>query len=74
MRRAFSFFPPYLVVLAVPVDHPVLSVGADLQLEGRDVVGLQRLLGNGPLRGDSRQNLQEVEVNLEKGGSRGDVM
>lgn len=56
----------YLVVLAVPVHHPVLAVGADLQLEGGDVVGLLRLLGNGPLCGDAGQNLQEVEVNLEK--------
>lgn len=55
----------YLVVLAVPVDHPVLPVGADLQFKGSDVVGLLRLLGNGPLRGDPRQHLQEVEVDLE---------
>lgn len=54
------------MVLAVPVDHPVLPVGADLQFKGGDVVGLLRLLGNGPLCGDARQNLQEVEVDLEK--------
>lgn len=34
----------YLVVLAVPVHHPVLAVGADLQLEVGDVVRLLRLL------------------------------
>lgn len=54
------------MILAVSVDHPVLPVGADLQLEGGDVVGLLRLLGNGTLRGDARQNLQEVEVDLEE--------
>ena len=55
----------------MPVDHPVLPVGADLQFEGGDVVGLLCLLGNGPLRGNARQNLQEVEVNLEKGAKNG---
>lgn len=54
------------MVLAVPVDHPVLAVGADLQFEGGDVVGLLRLLGNGALGGDARQDLQELEVDLEK--------
>lgn len=54
----------YLVVLAVPVHHPVLAVGADLQLEVGDVVGLLRFLGNGALRGDARQNFQELQVDL----------
>lgn len=54
------------MVLAVPVDHPVLAVGADFQFEGGDVVGLLRLLGNGALGGDARQDLQELEVDLEK--------
>lgn len=39
----------YLVVFAVPVHHPIFSVGADLQFESGDVVRLQSLLGNGPL-------------------------
>lgn len=52
------------MVLAVSVHHPVFSVGADLQLEGGDVVGLLSLLRNGPLCGDACQNLQELEVNL----------
>lgn len=52
--------------LAMSVDHPVLPVGADFQFEGGDVVGLLRLLGNGALCGDARQNLQEVEVHLGK--------
>lgn len=44
-RSAFiSSASSYLVVLAVPVDHPVLPVGADLQFKGSDVVGLLRLL------------------------------
>ena len=57
---------PYLVVFAMPVDHPVLPVGADLQFEGGDVVRLLCLFGNGPLCGDARQNLQKLKVNLEK--------
>ena len=43
----------YLVIFAVPVNHPVLPVGADFQFEGCDVVGLLRLLGNGALCGDA---------------------
>lgn len=58
----------YLVVLAVPVHHPVLAVGADLQLEVGDVVGLLRLLGNGALRDDARQNFQELQVDLRGKG------
>lgn len=54
------------MILAVPVHHPVLSVGADFQFEGCDVVGLLCLLGNGALCGDACQNLQELEVNLEE--------
>lgn len=56
------------MVLAVPVHHPVLAVGADLQLEVGDVVGLLRLLGDGALRDDARQNFQELQVDL--GGGR----
>lgn len=56
----------YLVVFAVPVHHPVLSVGADFQFESGDVVRLQRLLGDGPLGGNSSQNFEELQVNLEK--------
>lgn len=58
----------YLVVLAVPVHHPVLAVGADLQLEVGDIVGLLRLLGNGALCSDARQNFQELQVNLRGKG------
>lgn len=54
----------YLVVLAVPVHHPVLAVGADLQLEVGDVVRLLRLLGDGALCGDARQDFEELEVHL----------
>lgn len=56
------------MVLAMPIDHPVFPVGADLQLEGGDVVRLLSLFGNGPLGGNARQNFQEVEVNLEERG------
>lgn len=57
----------YLVVLAMAVHHPVLSVGADLQLEGCDVVGLLRFLGYGTLCGNTGQNLEEMKIHLEKG-------
>lgn len=63
----------YLVILAMPVDHPVLPIGADFQFEGGDVVGLLCLFGNGPLCGNACQNLQEVEINLE-GGAKKDVI
>lgn len=56
----------YLVVLAVPVHHPVLAVGADLQLEVGDVVRLLRLLGDGALCGDARQDFEELEVDLRR--------
>lgn len=60
----------YLVVLAVAVHHPVLSIGADLQLEGCDVVGLLRFLGYGTLCGNTGQNLEEMKIHLEKGGEK----
>lgn len=55
---------PYLVVLAVSVDHPVLPVGADFQLERGDVVGLLGILGDGTLGGDAGKHFQSVEVHL----------
>lgn len=61
---------PHLVALPVAVDHPVFSIGADLQLEGIDKVGLVRFLGDGPLGGNSCQNLQEVQVHLEERGEK----
>lgn len=54
------------MVLAVSVDHPVLPVGADLQLEGGDVVGLLGLLGDGALGGDAGEHFQSVEVHLPR--------
>lgn len=54
----------YLVILAMPVDHPVFAVGADLQLEGGDIVSLQSFLRNGALGGDAREHFQSVEVHL----------
>lgn len=56
----------HLVVLAVPVHHPVLAVGADFQLEVGNVVRLLRLLGDGALRGDASQNFEELEVDLRR--------
>lgn len=70
MYATSSCMQAYLVVLAVTVDHPVLAVGADLQFEGSDVVGLLRLLWDGALCSDACQNLQEVEVNLDEGVQR----
>lgn len=55
---------PYLVVFAVSVDHPVLPVGADFQLEGGDAVRLLGVLGDGTLGGDASEHLQCVEVHL----------
>ena len=55
------------MILAVPVDHPVLSVGADLQLEGGHVVRLLSFLRNGALGGDACQHLQSMEVHLLAG-------
>lgn len=60
---------PYLVILPMSVDHPVLSIGADLQLEGGDVIGLLRLLGDSTLGGDAREDPEEVQVHLKKAGS-----
>lgn len=54
----------YLVVLAMSVHHPVLAVCADLQLEVGNVVRLLRLLGDGALRGDACQDLEELKVHL----------
>lgn len=54
----------------MPVHHPVLPVGADLQFEGGDVVRLLSLLGHGALCGNPCQNLEEVEVNLEDRNKR----
>lgn len=55
---------PYLVVLAVSVDHPVLPVGANFQFEGGDVVGLLGVLGDGTLGGDASEHFKSVEVHL----------
>lgn len=52
------------MVLAVSVHHPVLAVGADLQLEVGHVVRLLCLLGDGALRGDACQDFEELEVDL----------
>lgn len=57
---------PYLMVFAVPIDHPVLSISADFQFEGGDVVGLMGLLGNGSLGSDPGQYLEEVKIHLGK--------
>lgn len=59
------------MILAVSVDHPVLSVGADLQLEGGDVVSLLSFLRNGALGGDAGEYLQSVEVHLLAGRTEG---
>lgn len=52
------------MILAVSVDHPVLSVGADLQFEGSDIVRLLSFLGDGTLHGDACEHLQSIEVHL----------
>lgn len=55
---------PYLVVLAVAVDHPVLAIGADLQFEAGDIIGPVCRFRNGSLGGNAGQNLKEVQVHL----------
>lgn len=57
-------FLAHLVIFAMPVDHPVLPIGADLQLECVDVVSLLSFFGNGTLGGDACKHFQSVEVNL----------
>lgn len=52
------------MILAMPVDHPVLAVGADLQLEGGDIVSLESFLRYGALGGDACEHFQSVEVHL----------
>ncbi len=53
------------MVFAVPIDHPVLSISADFQFEGGDVVGLMGLLGNSSLGSDPGQYLEEVKIHLK---------
>lgn len=48
----------------MPVDHPVLPIGADLQLEGGDIIRFLCFLWNGTLRGDACNNFQSMEVHL----------
>lgn len=60
------------MILAMSVDHPVLSIGADLQLEGGDMVNLLRFLRNGALGGDACKHLQSMEVHLLAGKRRED--
>lgn len=48
----------------MPVDHPVLPIGADLQLEGGDVVRFLRFLWNGTLGSDACKDFQSMEVHL----------
>lgn len=52
------------MILAMSVDHPVLSIGADLQLESGDMVSLLSFLRNGALGGDACKHLQSMEVHL----------
>lgn len=59
-----NVFLAHLVIFAMPVDHPVLPIGADLQLERVDVVSLLSFFGNGTLGGDACKHFQSVEVNL----------
>lgn len=54
------------MVFSVPVDHPILSVGANFQFEGCYIVGLLGLLGDGSLGSDPSQNLEELKIHLGK--------
>lgn len=59
----------YLVVFPMSVHHPVLPIGADLQLVGTHVVAILGFSGDGTLRGNGCEHGQEVEVHLS-GGKR----
>lgn len=52
------------MILAMSVDHPVFSIGADLEFEGGYKVGFLSFLGNGSLCGDACEHLQSMEVHL----------
>lgn len=57
----------YLVVFPVSVHHPVLPIGADLQLVGTDIVALLGFSRDGTLCGNGCEHSQEVEVHLSRG-------
>lgn len=55
------------MVFAVAIHHPVLPVGADLQLVGTDIVPVLGFPGDGTLCGNGCEHSQEVEVHLSRG-------
>lgn len=63
-KRKKSF---YLVVFPMSVHHPVLPIGADLQLIGTDIVAILGFSGDGTLCGNGCEHSQEVEVHLSRG-------
>lgn len=52
------------MILAMSVDHPVLPIGANLQLEGVDKVRLLSFFGNCTLGGNACEHFQGMEVHL----------
>lgn len=54
------------MVFPVSVHHPVLAVGADLQLVGTDVVALLGFPRDGTLGGNGCEHSQELEVHLSR--------
>lgn len=48
------------------VHHPVLAIGADLQLVGTDIVTILGFSRDGTLCGNGCEHSQEVEVHLSR--------
>lgn len=54
----------YLVVFPMPEHHPILTIGADLQLVGVDIVAILCFSGDGTLGSNGCQHRQETKVHL----------
>lgn len=55
------------MVFTMSVHHPVLPIGADLQLVSTDIVPVLGFSGDGTLCSNGCEHSQEVEVHLYKG-------
>lgn len=55
------------MVFPMSVHHPVLPIGADLQLVGTDIVAILGFSGDGTLCGDGCEHSKELEVHLSRG-------
>lgn len=57
----------YLMVFTMSVHHPVLPVGADLQLVSTNIVPILGFSGDGTLCSNGCEHSQEVEIHLYRG-------